>query len=565
MIKKITAALLIIAFLFLAGCTTETAESISIISSDGYYTVEVGGVEKLQYFLFGANDNEVYWTVSNDCVRISNSGYLIGLKQGEAVVTATVGNAVDSVKVKVIESSAGFGTLTISSPKNEITTGEKVTLNAELVTTLSHLSEDMIVFEIIDGKDCATLNGRELTGMASGTVTVSAHAENIVSAPITVRILDNGEDIAANSICLQTDREKLAVGEFATLSYVVTPGNASGTAIFKVIDGNKNVRIEGNKVYALTDGEATVVCMIGNVVSNTIVLNKNEPIGDPYVGITSSEFYANYQPAESYLDAYYRSQHGFMSGSIEEQDQEPTVSEYRPKENGLFVKNSAALYSADGNTYYVVNAYGEVVNEIYKGGGYVTLEEVAAYLMAFGNIPANYSPDKNTKPSDSPWGEYLRVNHSRFSGDTSRYPYEPALPNISGCGGSLTYYELDIGTTGNDCDPSYQPTKYNNGSKITRGASRIVYARSGKNGVITEVGERYLFYTYNHYNDFREYLNYEGGWGEMFGNITGGGKLSNTSRYNPTPYVSVTLSTLAGSETAVAVHPILFTYEKKKY
>ena len=49
----------------------------------------------------------------------------------------------------------------------------------------------------------------------------------------------------------------------------------------------------------------------------------------------------------------------------------------------------------------------------------------------------------------------------------------------------------------------------------------------------------YLFYTYNHYNDFQEYLNYEGGWGEIFGNITGGGKISSKYDYNPTPYVKV--------------------------
>ena len=47
----------------------------------------------------------------------------------------------------------------------------------------------------------------------------------------------------------------------------------------------------------------------------------------------------------------------------------------------------------------------------------------------------------------------------------------------------------------------------------------------------------YVFYTHNHYNDFREYLNYYGGWGEMFGNVTGGGTYSSKTDYNPTPYV----------------------------
>ena len=117
-------------------------------------------------------------------------------------------------------------------------------------------------------------------------------------------------------------------------------------------------------------------------------------------------------------------------------------------------------------------------------------------------------------------------------------PYEPELPDISGCGGSLQYYEIDIGTTGTDCDPSYTAELYNNGTKIVRGAARIVYARFDRNGNnIIEFDEKYVFYTYNHYNDFQEYLNYEGGWGEMFGNITGGGKISSKQDYNPTPYV----------------------------
>ena len=42
------------------------------------------------------------------------------------------------------------------------------------------------------------------------------------------------------------------------------------------------------------------------------------------------------------------------------------------------------------------------------------------------------------------------------------------------------------------------------------------------NEPITDLDDRYVFYTYNHYNDFQEYLNYENGWGEIFGNYTAG-------------------------------------------
>ena len=62
-----------------------------------------------------------------------------------------------------------------------------------------------------------------------------------------------------------------------------------------------------------------------------------------------------------------------------------------------------------------------------------------------------------------------------------------------------------------------------------------------------EPNELYVFYTHNHYNDFREYLNYYGGWGEMFGNITGGGTISSKYDYNPTDYVEVVHASLSGA------------------
>lgn len=261
---------------------------------------------------------------------------------------------------------------------------------------------------------------------------------------------------------------------------------------------------------------------------------------DPYVNLDVNEFYKNYTPAVSASDAYYRTIHFLMSGDISEQDQAPTIAENRPMVDGLYVRNTSELYSEDGDTYFVLDAHGQVVNRIYRDGAYVTLEEVAAYVMAFGDIPPNYTSSKNAKPYNSGWGKYLRLNHTQFTGNTSRYPYEPELPDISGCGGDTTYYEIDIGTTGTDCDPGYAITVYNNGTTITRGAARIVYTRFDKNGDhIIDISERYVFYTYNHYNDFQEYLNYEGGWGEMFGNITGGGTLSSKYNYNPTPYVEV--------------------------
>ncbi|MBO7196117.1 MAG: hypothetical protein J6V80_02165 [Clostridia bacterium] len=377
----------------------------------------------------------------------------------------------------------------------------------------------------------------------------------------------------------------LKVGEVRSLN-IVRGADLDGNVVWTSSDGC--VSVNDGKVAALATGQAVVTATLdgkndtvtvtvveagaqpntGNNGNNTdteievtpgkdiIIPNEDDPItSDPYINVDKSEFYENYTPAISYNDAYYRTKHNLMSGSIAEQDQAPTISSYQPTSDGKYIRNSDYIFSEDGNTYYVVDAYGEIVMEIYRGVAYVVLEEVAAYVFAFGEPPANHSASKKTKPTASAWGIYLRVNNTVFSGSTSKYPYEPALPRISGCGGDLTYYEMDIGTTGTDCDPDYPVTDYNNGYSIERGAARIVYSAKDRNGnKIIDLDERYVFYTYNHYNDFQEYLNYYGGWGEMFGNITGGGVISSKYNCNPTPYVEVARASLTGAQVITVIY-----------
>ncbi len=267
-----------------------------------------------------------------------------------------------------------------------------------------------------------------------------------------------------------------------------------------------------------------------------------------------NEFYGNSDPADSYEEAIERSKKGEISGADRVPDAEPYTAKNQPMSNGKYIRNSNSYY-ADENTYIVVNSAGLEVFRVYRGGGYITLDEVAAYVYAFGNVPANYVADKDTSPKSSIWGEYLRLNHNSFSGSTTKYPYEPELPNISGCGGYMKYMEIDIGTTGTDTGNGYEVRIYNNGSSIVRGAARIVYTHDDYDGDgVVENDEKYVFYTYNHYNDFQEYLNYYGGWGEIFGNVTGGGTLSSKYNYNPTPYVPVVLAPLPTVQTAYVIY-----------
>ena len=385
------------------------------------------------------------------------------------------------------------------------------------------------------------------------------------------------EDAPSGSITILNGSEKtVEIGDEVKLTLYKSI-SVKDEVVWTVEGGSVTVDSEGN-VTAIAVGHSIVIATAGEAKDSIIIHvvekseettvavttesetepeTETEPSGLPTVNEEQRDkFYGDSTPAKNNQDAADRSSQGQLSGADFVPDQAPTISEYRPMVDGKYVRNSE-MYFADEDTYIVVNAYGEEVFRVYRDGAYITLEEVAAYVYAFGDIPANYVASKSTKPSSSIFGKYLRLNHSRFSGSTSKYPYEPELPNISGCGGSLQYYEIDIGTTGTDCDPSYIAKIYNNGSSITRGAARIVYTKYDGNGNgVIELNETYVFYTYNHYNDFQEYLNYYGGWGEMFGNVTGGGTLSSKYDYNPTPYVPVVMKSvraMAHAKTAERV------------
>ena len=223
---------------------------------------------------------------------------------------------------------------------------------------------------------------------------------------------------------------------------------------------------------------------------------------DPYINRSEEQFYANYTPAVSYQDSVYRTKHYFRSGDLGPLPYIPPKAEYQPKFGDTYIRNTDYQYTDNGNGYLVYDGNGNVIKTIYKGGAYITPDDVCAYVMAFGNKPSNYtSAKRGVSPSKDPWGKYLRLNFSSYS--NSR-PDEVHLP--TGDNNDYKYMERDIGGA-----------SYNTGKKISRDTFRLIFSYKSGKELITEVNSRYVFLTADHYHTFYEYLNYQGGYGE---NIT---------------------------------------------
>lgn len=235
------------------------------------------------------------------------------------------------------------------------------------------------------------------------------------------------------------------------------------------------------------------------------------PTSDPYTHIQTeydrADFYNyNYHRATSYEDAVFRTRHGLISGDIKD-----TPENYSYDINHLpdRIYRNYATYRVNEGIYeydqegeflsYTINNVDGKTKKIYYGAGYVTLEDVAAYLFAFAEAPANVHNNKNNnaqKAIINSWGEYGRVNNSYYSSDTMDYLYEPALPETdNGLGKDrnehLDYFEMDFGFTQTPWGygvESYEP--YNNGYSITRGTVRFVY--TARRQLDNKLGAKYI-------------------------------------------------------------------------
>ena len=491
---------------------TSLVSSISF-EEEGPINLKIGeshvlkiNVENVSSFLIESSNINVVRVV-----QTSSSYVLRALSDGSATIYAKVNDEIyDSIEVNVVESAPT--SIVISSTSNEALVGSSINISID-IDKQSYLDE--VSLNIIEGSDLASIEGSEIYFASSGTIKVQASYQNIKSNILEFYAYDFTISLNSNDIEVG-DHERIRISNFngdkTKCSVIIEDEEilSSGIDSFGYLHINA-LKVGSSSFYVQSsDG----------LISNKLVVNVVG--GNPYLDIDKNEFYNNYKRATSLLDSQYRSECYLMSGDITPQDQEPEIASNQPKQGNMLIHNTTTNFSNNGNVYTVYNVNGEKEFDIYYGGAYTSLEEVAAYIYAWGEVPANYDPDKDAEPYNSNWGEYLRVNNTYFSGNTEKYPYEPELPNISGIdNGNVMYYEIDIGTTGTDCDPKYDPEIYNDGNRIVRGAARIVYTYSYINGDPVNDEDRYVFYTYNHYNDFQEYLNYYNGWGEMFGNITG--------------------------------------------
>lgn len=233
-----------------------------------------------------------------------------------------------------------------------------------------------------------------------------------------------------------------------------------------------------------------------------------------------------------------------LAGDRQEMDYIPSSATANPQNaEGIYYRLSTMNYGDNGNSFRINMIDGTEGPVIFKGGAYTNIEDIAAYITAFGDNPPNARFTKSNKSNALyNWGSIARINYDFYSNDNSpkKFNYETECYTHSQYFAKTPspnnywyhYFESDVGATNWNDEPyqrgAYENSlrPYNNGEQITRGALRFVWTYNWTNvehgeilkGTIDESYERNVYYTTTHYNDFQQYLNYYGGWAQRVGN-----------------------------------------------
>ena len=358
--------------------TIDNTPSI-VIKNEDLITLEIGDTHQLEVETINYDGDVTFLSRNSSIASVSNDGLIRANSAGETIIYARIDGCFDKVSVKVNEEKIDVKRLYISLDVNEVKVNSTLNINTSVYPT--NANNYQIEYEITSGQNLITIENNKIYTLKSGDVSLVAKANDVISNEISLNIYDFKVELS-KSVAKVNEKIYLSIDDnFKKYSFGIETNN----------DGIISLGVENNSFYIVGNevGEVRVkLCDYFNEIYSNYFDIKivNE---ESYEDIPKDEFYKNYVRATSNEDAKKRSEAYLMSGNLEVDDQEPIISNYQKEEDGKLVHNNNYYYK-DENTYVVVDCYGNEVFEVYKDGAYITLEEVAAYIYAFGDVPTNY-------------------------------------------------------------------------------------------------------------------------------------------------------------------------------
>ena len=208
----------------------------------------------------------VEWTSSDtSVVTVDNQGNVTAIGKGNAIITARVGDKVDTCNVQVVIPLDSISIKSATQIQYGQTEKLKVTYNPEDTT------DDKTVIWISSNEKVATVStDGTVNAVGVGNATITARAgEKIASCEITVL------PIPLNSISIKEQNITLNKGNSKDLTIIYNPENTSEDKTVEWTSDNKEiVSVENGKITAKAAGTAKITAKVGDKTATTLVTVK---------------------------------------------------------------------------------------------------------------------------------------------------------------------------------------------------------------------------------------------------------------------------------------------------
>lgn len=263
------------------GVTVNPAELTLSIGGTGTLTANVSPE--------GATDS-VTWNSSDPAVAtVDANGVVTAAGVGEAIITATAGDASATCKVTVQPDAIPVTGVTVTADRTSLYNGEVAVLTA---TVLPENATDKTVTWASSDETVATVdaNGR-VTAVSAGSVTITAAAGGVTSEAVFI-VVQGPAPVMVGSVNVNPAALNLTEGDARALTATVGPENATNRAV---------VWTSSNPSVAVVDGNGVVTALrAGSAVITATAIDGGGASGSCTVAVS-----AYVDPFESYFPDYF--------------------------------------------------------------------------------------------------------------------------------------------------------------------------------------------------------------------------------------------------------------------
>lgn len=230
--------------------TVTYADAASIALSKTTLNLTKGNTSTLTATVYPTTANQnVTWSSSNTSVATVSSGKITAVSAGSATITAKSADGKASKTCQVTVTNPFATSVSLNKSSATIVAGSSETLIATVYPTIA----DQTVTWTSSNTSVATVSNGKVTGIKSGSTTITAKTSNGKTATCSVTI----SNAAATKVTLSKSTVNLTIGNSTTLTASVSPSTASQTVTWT--SSNTGVAtVSGGKITAKSVGSATI-------------------------------------------------------------------------------------------------------------------------------------------------------------------------------------------------------------------------------------------------------------------------------------------------------------------